>query len=117
MVYTVCDHVFQQLVVTCFASAHMDRWNNLRWLNGIPSSKIDKWSGMEFVARDACLWRKVQLLVDFRYIQKRGAFWDGSNEKRRWNSRWGCTKPSYAFHVFVIRDSFITNGFPEVTLY
>lgn len=76
-------------------------------LNGVPSSTIDEWSGMDFVARDARVWPKAQLHVDVRYIRKSSGFWDGFNEERRWRSRRVLSIPSHALRVFRVRDSFI----------
>lgn len=56
----------------CFcAQGEMDY---LAAFNGIPSSPIDEWWDMDFVVRDAWLWRKAQLRIEFRYIRKSRAF-------------------------------------------
>lgn len=49
----------------------------LEGLNGQSNDRIEGWSGCNIVARDAWVWPKAQVLVDFRYIQKQGVFWDG----------------------------------------
>lgn len=73
-------------------------------LHGIPGSTIDELSGMDFVTRDAWVWRKTQLHIDFRSVRKSGGFWTGYNEESRSSSRWECSKPGYALHVFSMRD-------------
>lgn len=85
-------------------------------LNGVPTSTIDEWSGMDFVAQDAWVWLKAYVRVDSRYIRE-SAFWDGCNEERRWMSRWGREIPLHALHVFSVRASFVANAFPEVMAY
>lgn len=86
-------------------------------LNRIPSSAIDEWSDMEFVARDAWVWGKAQLRVDLCIVRKSGDFWDDCNEEQCWRLRWRRGIRSNALHMFAVRESLIANAFPEVTHY
>lgn len=51
----------------------------LESLNGIPTSTRDECLGMGFVARDALVWIKAQVHMDFRYFHK-SAFIDVCNK-------------------------------------
>lgn len=73
-------------------------------LNGIPSSTIDEWSDMDFVARDSWVWYKAYLRVELRYVRKSGGLCGGCDKERNRRSRWGRAIQSYALHVFTVRD-------------
>lgn len=89
----------------------------LTTISGIPANVIDSWAALNIVTSEELVWQKAQIRVKLRYIRETGQFWDRCGEEHRWSSRWGRTIRSQALNVFVVRERFVSNPYPEVSPY
>ena len=85
-------------------------------LNAIPATQIAAWSGERTSSMDAWCFTKPQLVAEFRYLRKRGSYFDVFvRNERRMRSRHGRAVPYQCLSTFKLSPRHFESAFPLLT--
>lgn len=88
----------------------------LERLNAIPATTIEGWRGRDIVDNAAWCGSHPLLVAEFRYRDKRTAYWqDLVRHERRMRSKYGLAVPFQCLTTFDTRPCFRENAFAELT--